>query len=162
MDKTQENEVKLFMSRALADGEKLSDLQNRVNEKFGLDLTYMEIRILASALDVDWKSRDPKTAKKETSGEAGETAAPEAAPYDLDEKDAAAPEGAPRGKTVVEVSKIVQPGTLFSGTVKFANGATADWYVDQTGRLGIENLAGAQPGREDIEDFQRELQAKLR
>ena len=69
MDKALENEVKVFMAQALADGEKLSDLQTRVNEKFSLNLTYMEIRILASALDVDWKARDPKPAKKETSAE---------------------------------------------------------------------------------------------
>ncbi len=159
MDKALENEIKLFMSQQLASGEKLSDLQNKINEKFNQKLTYMDVRILASSLDVDWKARDPKPEPKPAEKPA-EPEAPAAAPYDLDEKSDAG--ASPRGATLVEVSKIVQPGTLVSGTVKFANGATADWYVDQTGRLGIDNLQGPQPGREDVEDFQRELQAKLR
>ncbi|MCQ2351985.1 MAG: hypothetical protein MJ033_00720 [Victivallaceae bacterium] len=158
MDKALENEIKTFMAQQLASGEKLSDLQNQVNEKFNLKLTYMDIRILASTIDVDWKARDPQPAPKPEAP--AEEKAPEPVPYDLDEKPA--PDAASRPATVVEVSKIVQPGTLVSGTVKFANGATADWYVDQTGRLGIDNLQGPQPGREDIEDFQKELQSKLR
>lgn len=158
MDKALENEIKTFMAQQLASGEKLSDLQNQVNEKFNLKLTYMDIRILASTIDVDWKARDPQPVPQPETP--AEEKAPEPVPYDLDENPA--PDAAPRPATVVEVSKIVQPGTLVSGTVKFANGATADWYVDQTGRLGIDNLQGPQPGREDIEDFQKELQSKLR
>ena len=65
------------------------------------------------------------------------------------------------GKTVVEVSKLVRPGTALSGTVKFAGGSTADWYVDSYGRLGIENLQGDKPTESDIMAFQDELKKAL-
>lgn len=58
----------------------------------------------------------------------------------------------------MEVSKLVRPGTALSGTVKFASGSRADWYVDQTGRLGLENVRGEQPTRDDLIAFQDELQ----
>ena len=45
-----------------------------------------------------------------------------------------------------------------SGTVKVASGSTADWYVDQMGRLGLENLKGEKPTPEDVEAFQIELE----
>ena len=38
----------------------------------------------------------------------------------------------------------------------------ADWYVDNMGRLGVENLSGEKPGKEDIEKFQIELDKALR
>ena len=148
MDKSLENKVKLFMADKLASGEKLSDLQNLVNSEFSLKLTYMDIRILASALEVDWKSRDPHPQVKD------ETPAGESDKTDGQE---AATENA-AGTTVVEVNKIVRPGMAVSGIVKFANGATAEWYVDQMGRLGLDNLNGDQPGPEDVQAFQAELQ----
>ena len=43
-----------------------------------------------------------------------------------------------------------------------ANGSTADWYLDNMGRLGVDNLQGDQPGQEDIEKFQMALQLELR
>ena len=52
----------------------------------------------------------------------------------------------------------MRPGTALSGSVKFASGSTADWYIDQTGRLGLENLVGNQPTQEDIQQFQVELE----
>ena len=152
MDKVLENKIKVFMAEKLASGESLSELQDEVNAQFNLKLTYMDIRILASALPVDWKKRDPeKTVAKEEKVSADDSEIPGEA--------VGAPEqGSPAGKTVVEVNKIVRPGMAISGSVKFANGSTAEWYVDQTGRLGLDNLKGNNPGREDIEAFQIELQ----
>ena len=71
---------------------------------------------------------------------------------------AEAPAAPADGKTVVEISKLMRPGTALSGSVKFASGSTADWYIDQTGRLGLENLVGNQPTQEDIQQFQVELE----
>ncbi len=144
MDKNSENEIKAFMAQKLAEGEKLSDLQDAVNAKFNTQLTYMDIRILASTLDVDWHAREPQ---------------PPAAPEPEKAEAPAEAESAPADSgTVVEVNKIARPGMAISGTVKFANGATADWYVDQMGRLGLDNLKGDQPGPADIQAFQQELQ----
>lgn len=145
---SKEIEIKRFMAQKLEEGESLSDIQKLVNEAFGTRMTFMDIRILASELeDVDWDALDPAPApapeKKEPAE--GEASAPAAGD----------------GGTVVEISKLVRPGTALSGTVRFRNGATADWYVDSYGRLGIENLQGENPGEEDVRDFQTELQKQL-
>ena len=51
---------------------------------------------------------------------------------------------------------------MLSGTVKFASGSTAEWYVDNMGRLGLENLVGEKPTQGDIEKFQVELDKAVR
>jgi hypothetical protein len=73
-----------------------------------------------------------------------------------DAADQAAP-AAPRGKTTVELSKIARPGTAASGTVKFGSGVTAEWVIDQFGRLGLDKASG-KPDEQDIREFQVELQ----
>ena len=150
MDKALENDIKIFMASRIAEGISLSDIQNEVNEKFQQSMTYMDIRILAAGLDIDWQAKAAAKAEEEKKEE--ETA----------EEAAAAPEEAPAasadGQTVVEISKLRRPGTALSGSVKFASGSTADWYIDQTGRLGLENLVGNQPTQEDIQQFQIELE----
>lgn len=147
MDKALENDIKIFMASRIAEGISLSDIQNEVNEKFQLSMTYMDIRILAAGLDIDWQAKAAAKAEEEKKEEtAEEEAAPAEVPAETD------------GKTVVEISKLMRPGTALSGSVKFASGSTADWYIDQTGRLGLENLIGNQPTQEDIQQFQVELE----
>ena len=150
MDKALENDIKIYMASRIAEEVALSEIQNEVNQKFGQNLTYMDIRILASTLDIDWQAKAAaKAAEAQKAEEAKEEEAPAAAE---------APAEAAAGQTVVEVSKLMRPGTALSGTVKFASGSTADWYIDQTGRLGLENLVGNQPTQEDIQQFQVELE----
>ena len=158
MEKELEQQIAAYMTEELAKGTGLSELQNLVNEKFGQHLTYMEIRIIASGLEVDWNANDPKAAaaakekaKREEEAKKAEAEAGKAAD--------GAPAGA--GKTTVTVNKINPPGTLASGTVTFASGSTADWYVDQTGRPGIDNLKGNPPTREEAQAFMMELQKIL-
>ena len=166
MNKEVEMSIKNFMAEKLREGESLSEIQKLVNEKFSLRMTYMEIRILASELEsVDWKALDPraqaeaaKKAKEESEQASDDTAPGEDVPEEANETAAAAPAGAAAGSTVVELSKLARPGMMLSGTVKFASGSTAEWYVDNMGRLGLENLKGAKPTREDIEAFQIELE----
>ena len=149
MDKALENDIKIFMASRIAEGISLSDIQNEVNEKFQLSMTYMDIRILAAGLDIDWQAKAAAKAEEEKKEE--ETAKEETVP-------AEAPAAPADGQTVVEISKLMRPGTALSGSVKFASGSTADWYIDQTGRLGLENLVGNQPTQEDIQQFQVELE----
>ena len=164
MEKEVELSIKRFMAEKLQSGESLSDIQRMVNEKFSVHMTYMDIRILASELEcIDWKSLDPRAqaeAKRAEEAKKAEADIPE-----NPDENAAAPDAgttpdaaAPAGKTVVELSKLARPGMMLSGTVKFASGSTAEWYVDQLGRLGLENLKGEKPTPEDIEAFQIELE----
>lgn len=138
-----------MLAALLADGVSLSDAQNEINKALGVQLTFMDIRIIASTLDVDWKKGDPhpvKTAEeKAEEAEAAETAEPQET----------------AGKTVVEISKLVRPGMALSGSVKFASGSSADWYLDRTGRLGLENLVGEKPTQDDIQLFQMELERAI-
>ena len=155
MEKELEQQIAAYMTEELAKGTGLSELQTLVNEKFDQHLTYMEIRIIASGLQVDWNANDPKAA----------AAAKEKAKREEEAKkaEAEAAEGAAKGtgKTTVTVNKINPPGTVASGTVTFASGSTADWYVDQTGRPGIDNLKGNPPTREEAQAFMMELQKIL-
>lgn len=146
---SNEMEIKRFMAQKIGEGESLSDVQKLVNGEFGTKYTFMDIRILASELEgIDWGARDPKPAEPVDEG------------GDAEEKPPAQP-AAGAGQTVVEISKLVRPGTALSGTVTFRSGSSADWYVDSYGRLGIENLRGEQPTEEDVRDFQAELQKQL-
>ena len=124
----------------------LSDAQTMINSELKVALTYMDIRIIASTLDVDWKKSDPHPVKSEEDAPAEENT------------DTAAGNPDEAGKTIVEISKLVRPGMALSGSVKFASGSKADWYLDRTGRLGLENLVGDQPTQEDIQLFQMELE----
>lgn len=158
MDKALELEIKKFTAAELAAGVSLSDIQNHINAEFKTSLTYMDVRILASTLDVDWQALDPN-AKKAAEPEENDNPAPEesAAPQEPD-----AVEADEASDTVVEVSKLARPGMMLSGSVKFASGSTAEWYVDNMGRLGLENLVGEKPTQEDIEKFQIELDKAVR
>ena len=164
MDKSLENSIKIFMAEKIAAGVSLSEIQNLVNAEFKQNLTYMDIRIMASELEIDWQQLNPK---KETAVEdvtAVEAPAPAEAPAEEVPADpaAAAPGMPDLSDTRIEVSKIARPGMMFSGSVTFANGSTADWYLDNMGRLGLDDLQGDQPGQEDIEKFQIALQLELR
>ena len=163
MDKEIEQQIAAFMTEELAKGTGLSELQTMVNEKFQTHLTYMEIRIIASELQVDWNATDPKAiaaakekAKKEEEAKAAEEAARLAA------ENGEVPETDAPGKCVVTLNKVNPPGVLASGTVTFSGGSTADWYVDQNGRPGLGNLKGDQPTQQEAEEFMMELQKILR
>ncbi len=169
MDKILENEIKHFMAEKLADGITLSEIQSLVNAEFKQNMTYMDIRIMASELEVDWKKFDPEK-KVEAPAEAGAAPAENVAPAEADsaedaapaENTAAAPEMPDLSDTVIEVSKIARPGMMFSGSVTFANGATAEWFLDNMGRLGLDDLQGENPSEEDVRKFQIALQLELR
>lgn len=121
----------------------------------------------------DAKKQAPDGVSADAPGAPAPSAEQEEAPqeaFDDDADDAANADGAPvpppapeppagnapRGKTSVTVSPIQRPGFLASGSVTFGSGVTAEWFLDQTGRLGLDNASG-QPDREDIRDFQTEL-----
>lgn len=144
--------VKEILAALLAEGVSLSEAQNQINQTLKLQLTFMDIRIIASTLDVDWKKGDPHPIKNEDEKTEDEP---------VQEKTADETENN-TGKTVVEISKLVRPGMALSGSVKFASGSTADWYLDHTGRLGLENLLGEKPTQEDIQLFQMELERAIR
>lgn len=164
-------EHKTFIQESLNQAMSLSDLQKTLAEKFDLRMTYLELRLLAAELEVDWKKLDkpsapePEPAPDAESDEFDEFDEDEDF-ADLDEEespaDAAGSENPARGKTVVSLSKLVRPGTALSGDVEFSSGAKGEWYVDNLGRLGFHPAEGsAQPDQTDLQEFQTELQKAL-
>ncbi len=137
------NEIKKFMAEKIAEDISLSEIQSMVNEKFNTRMTFMDIRILASELEIDWQAGEVEEAPaEETPADAAEDETPEDTP----------------AKTTVELNKIVRPGAIASGSVHFASGVYAEWYIDNSGRLGLDKVVGGKPTEQDIEDFQLEMQ----
>lgn len=156
---TQE-EIKQFIADKTAEGMSLTAIQDALSVQ-GVKIRFMELRLLAAEIE-------SVLAKKEADKAAAEAPAPEEkkaeeAPAPAPAETAApAPDGAAkvRGATTVSVSPIQRPGFAMSGSVSFGSGVTADWYVDQTGRLGLDNASG-QPDEQDIQEFQIELRKAL-
>ena len=141
-------EMKKFLAAEIAAGKSLSDIQTLLNEKFGVRLTYMDVRIMASELDnIDWTSRDPVK--------------PEETVEDVTKVPVQKPAAGGDGTTVVEVNQVVRAGAIAEGSVQFGSGASGTWIVDQMGRLGFDKLNG-EPTEKDIQEFQTELRKVLR
>ncbi len=146
MDDKARNQL---IARLLAEKRTLSEIQKILEKDHQLRLTYMELRLIASELKVDWKKVE---------GDKKPAAAAPAAGLKL-LGDEPGPGGA---RTEIAISKLVRPGAIFSGSVKFKSGASGEWAVDQMGRLGLTPSPGsARPTEDDIQDFQVELQRKL-
>jgi len=131
-------------------GAKLSDIQKRLQSELGIKLTYMEVRFLVD--DLKLTPRDPEPPK----GVAPPAAAPQTqAPLPPDD------EPAP-GEVKVTVDHLAKPGAIVSGKVAFSDGQSADWFLDQTGRLGwAPKVAGYKPTAADMQQFQLALQTEL-
>jgi hypothetical protein len=133
-------------------GAKLSEIQNRLQSEFGIKLTYMETRFLMDDLKVTPKDPEPPKVPETKSGSA--TGA-EKSSLKVD------PAPAPGGVSV-SVDQIARPGAIVSGKVTFSDGQNADWYLDQTGRLGVVPAQqGYKPSQSDVQEFQTALQSEL-
>ena len=68
----------------------------------------------------------------------------------------------PASKVSVSVDQITRPGAIISGKVNFSDGQIADWYLDQTGRLGlVPKQTGYKPVAADVQAFQLALQQEV-
>jgi len=136
----------------LAEGMKLSELQKRLETDFGLRLTYMDVRMLVTDLQVMPKDPDPpKTPPPAAAGLlAPEAPLPPAEPADL-------------GTGVrVSVDTVTRPGSMVSGKVTFSDDQKATWLVDQYGRPGLmPETKGYRPSPADMQDFQTALEQEL-
>ncbi len=141
-------------------GAKLSEIQNRLAEEFGIKLTYMEVRFLVDDLKLTLK--DPELPKP-----VAPLNPPPAAPKSKAESGAKPPgaEAVPppaTSKVSVTVDQLARPGAIVSGKVTFSDGQAAEWYLDQTGRLGVvTKQQGYKPSAADVQQFQAALQTEL-
>ena len=132
------------ISKWIEEGASLSDIQKRLKEEFQLSLTYLETRLLAD--DLKLKLKEPERPIE---------------PLPLPTPDKAA--SAPGGKVSVTIDQITRPGAMVSGRTTFSDGQNAEWYLDQTGRLGLNpSTPGYRPSQQDVMDFQIELEKLAR
>jgi len=152
LDETQRQRVTAWILQ----GAKLSEIQTRLAEEFGLRLTYMEVRLLVD--DLKLTPKDPEPPKP------AEPPPTVAEPKTTDAKGVSpsAETSAAAGKVSVSVDQLTRPGAIASGKVNFSDGQNADWYLDQTGRLGVvPKQQGYKPSAADVQQFQTALQNEL-
>ena len=162
-------QIKQFVAERVAQGISLSNIQDELTAQ-NVKITFMELRLIASEIDTEELAKLDKKAEVKKEEKAPEAPAQEempaeevpAAPAEVPAEAPAEPaEEAPRGPTVVEISKLAMPGYALNGSVKFGSGVTADWYLDQMGRLALDKVEGGKPNEKDIEEFQLELRKAL-
>ena len=156
LNDTQRDQI----SRWVADGLKLSEIQNKAASELDLRLTYMEVRFLVDDLKLTLK--DPEPPKP--------VLPPAPAPAPVPTSVPPVPDGSPAlpavspsvGAVSVTMDQMAKPGTMVSGKVTFSDGQLADWYLDQNGRLGVvTQQAGYKPSENDVREFQLALEAEM-
>jgi hypothetical protein len=144
----------------ILEGAKLSEIQSRLAAEFGLRLTYMDVRLLVD--DLKLTPKDPEPPKGVAQIGAAPTAG--APPPPAGKKPSPTPAAPPpaTGGVSVTVDQLTRPGAIVSGNVTFSDGQQADWYLDQTGRLGVvPKQPGYKPSAADVQQFQVALQSEL-
>lgn len=148
------DEQKQKVTAWIAEGRKLSEVQQLLAEQFDLRLTYMEARFLVDDLKVTPVEAAPPPAPSALADTAGP-----AAPSPLLSPEAPA---AGAGGVDVKVDEITRPGAVVSGSVTFSDGGKAQWHLDQYGRLGMVTATeGYRPPPDDVPKFQAALDAEL-
>jgi hypothetical protein len=138
----------------IAAGLKLSEIQNRLASDLDVRMTYMDVRLLVDDLKLTPKDvEQPKTTPVLPAANAKAGAA-----QSLDQKPA--PTGT--GGVSVSVDQLTRSGAVVSGKVTFSDGNGANWYIDQTGRLGVvPEQQGYRPPQADMQQFQAALETEL-
>jgi len=134
----------------IAEGMGLSDVQKKINSDFGIVMTYMDVRFLVDDLDLTLvdKEEEKPAEKDQTEGEVN--------PSQDNEQEG-------EGGVSVELDTVNPPGAMASGTVRFSDGQTKKWTLDQFGRLGLSGGdEGYKPSDEDVVEFQKQLDTALR
>ena len=159
LDEAQRQKVAVW----IAEGAKLSEIQNRLASEFGVKLTYMEARFLVDDLKLTPKDPEPpKTPEPPAPAKPAAAAAGGLTTTPLPPEPAAGAAGVGPGQVSVTVDQIARPGAIVSGKVTFTDGQIADWYLDQSGRLGVvPKQQGYKPSPADVQDFQLALQQEV-
>jgi hypothetical protein len=156
LDEGQRKKVAEWIGQGL----KLSEIQTRLLTELGVQMTYMDVRLLVD--DLKLVPKDIERAKP--------VASPLAAPAQNEAKAdrqppataAPASPSVPGASVTLSVDQLARPGAVASGKVNFTDGNRADWYIDQSGRLGIvPQQTGYRPPAAEVQQFQTALEAEL-
>jgi len=136
------DEQKAQVAEWAAAGDQLNDLQKKMSEAFGSNITYMDTRFAIMDLGIKLvveEEPEPEEKKEEVK------------------------ELTPLGYVDATVDEIVRPGSLVSGKVIFSDGMKALWALDHEGRLSVDADDPAyQIDDEDMIAFQEVLRDKLK
>ncbi len=146
----------------VADGLKLSAIQNRLASELGVQLTYMEVRLLVD--DLKLTPKDPEPPPKPVGAIVGAAASIPGPGNAQDPTTLGGAAGTPSstGNVSVVVDELTRPGAIVSGKVTFSDGQQAEWYLDQTGRLGVvAKQQGYKPSPADVQQFQMALEREM-
>jgi hypothetical protein len=153
LDEAQTARVREWIEQGL----KVADIQTRLAEEMGIKLTYMDARLLLD--DLKLRPKDPPTQPNPAGAVLGQGGAGAPTRPDASGDRPAAPGN---NKVSVAVDNIARPGALVSGKVTFRDGQSADWQLDQFGRLAVlPKQQGYKPPQSDVVEFQAELDAVL-
>ncbi len=147
--KLDENQKKL-VAKWVNSGATLSEIQTQISENFKISMTYMDVRFLVDDLNLDLL--DPAVPEEKKSAVPEEKIA-----------ENPAPENAPNaGKISISVDPVQAPGVFLGGKVKFSDGVEGRWFLDSSGRLGLENFPeNYRPPQQDAPEFQTLLRQEL-
>ena len=155
LDESQKKTVSAWIT----DGLKLADIQKRMGTELGVNLTYMEVRMLVD--DLKLMPKDPVPPKVEKPVPPPEAPSAVEKPIGADDPNLPAPL-AGSGSVSLTVDSLARSGTLISGDVQFSDGQSAAWYMDQMGRLGLApKQQGYKPSPADLQSFQQGLEVEL-
>ena len=157
-------ELKREITRLLQEGRSLNDIHKHVTGELGREMTFLDLRLLISDLDVEMQDEpepepEPVPPPPPSPPGAGAT-------EDLVMPPGVTREEAPQaagGKTSVSVDAVARPGLALSGAYTTKSGASGKWFMDAYGRVGLEPAAGsAKPAPADMQELQQELGKALR
>jgi hypothetical protein len=158
LDESQRKRVEEWISQGL----KLSEIQNRLASELGLTLTYMDVRLLVDDLKLTPKDVEPAKPTSTVLAGGGDKTATPAAPQPASSAEKSEPPAATSGGVSVSVDQLARPGAVVSGKVTFSDGNRAEWYLDQSGRLGlVPQQPGYRPPASDLQQFQMALETEL-
>jgi hypothetical protein len=147
LDETQRKQVAAWIEEGL----KIADLQKRMEAQWGLRQTYLEVRLMVDDLKLTPKNPAPLPPPPKIAATPAAKTGDDLPPRD-----------APASKVRLTLDQITRAGAMVSGKVKFSDGKSADWYLDQMGRLGLAPAEkGYKPSAADLQDFQVALQEEL-
>jgi hypothetical protein len=132
LDEAQKQKVAAWIE----EGFKLSEIQSKLASEFGVQMTYMEVRFLMDDLKLRPKEKErsaPATGLVKGGLQQGTPAGAEP----LEEGPAFGKETGSAGGPSVSVDQVTRPGALVSGKVSFRDGNSAEWSLDQFGRLAF-------------------------
>ena len=126
----------------VSEGAQMADVQKRLKEDFGFNVTYMDTRFLSLDLELEYEV--------------------EAEPEESKEVEVLPPAPVPTGEVVASVDQVARPGCMVSGKVTFSDGMNGAWMIDEMGRPSVDpDQAGYQPTEADMLAFQTKLRSLL-